>query len=364
MPTPFSYTFPAIRGIQATHEYYVSMCPLRLIPKIFLFDEDELRPELRAQRVLNKARIPAMCDYLISNPGEYVFSAITASIDADVEFTPVSNDPAHYNVGHLHVPMTARFVINDGQHRRAAIEAALRLRPELNDETIAVVFFIDSGLARSQQMFADLNRYAIRPTQSLSILYDHRDDSAKLVRELVNRVTIFRDLTEFDKSTIPNRSTKLFTLSGVYRATRELLASHDGLDRKQLIDIAVPFWDTVADQIAVWWEVKRGAVSAAEVRKDYIHAHTVALAAIGRAGRTLLAEHPDDWRERLKELRSVDWRRSNAAQWEGRATVGGRVSIAGNHVTLMANEIKRVLGLPLTDEEEELESAMSPAIRS
>lgn len=38
----FEYTFPAIRGIQAGREFYISMCPLRLIPKIFIFDEDEL----------------------------------------------------------------------------------------------------------------------------------------------------------------------------------------------------------------------------------------------------------------------------------------------------------------------------------
>ena len=44
----FEYVFPAIRGIQAEREFYVSMCPLRLIPKIFLFDEDELVPEMRA----------------------------------------------------------------------------------------------------------------------------------------------------------------------------------------------------------------------------------------------------------------------------------------------------------------------------
>ena len=29
----FSYVFPAIRGVQAGREYYVSMCPLRLLPK-------------------------------------------------------------------------------------------------------------------------------------------------------------------------------------------------------------------------------------------------------------------------------------------------------------------------------------------
>jgi DNA sulfur modification protein DndB len=60
--------------------------------------------------------------------------------------------------------MSSRFLINDGQHRRAAIEEALKVRPEFGDETISVVFFIDAGLENSQQMFADLNKHAVRPT--------------------------------------------------------------------------------------------------------------------------------------------------------------------------------------------------------
>ena len=35
---------------------------------------------------------------------------------------------------------------------------SIEQRPELGGETIAVVFFLDIGLSRSQQMFADLNR--------------------------------------------------------------------------------------------------------------------------------------------------------------------------------------------------------------
>ncbi len=45
----------------------------------------------------------------------------------------------------------------------AAIEEALKVRPELGDETLSVVFLHDAGLKRSQQMFADLNRHAISP---------------------------------------------------------------------------------------------------------------------------------------------------------------------------------------------------------
>ena len=61
----FAYTFPAIRGVQAGREYYVSMCPLKIIPKLFHFDNGNLGPELRAQRILNKNRIPALTNYII-----------------------------------------------------------------------------------------------------------------------------------------------------------------------------------------------------------------------------------------------------------------------------------------------------------
>src|SRR6266436_3457212 len=82
----YTYTFPALRGMQAGKEYYVAMCPLMLLPKMFLFDEAPLPPELRAQRTLNLARIPDIARYIVDNRNDYAFSAITTSIDGEVRF--------------------------------------------------------------------------------------------------------------------------------------------------------------------------------------------------------------------------------------------------------------------------------------
>ena len=109
----FEYIFPSIRGIQAGREYYISMCPIHLIPKIFLFDEEELKPELRAQRTLNRQRVPEMARYMLSNPRGYTFSALTASIDGKVKFEPSSDSDDNRNIGRLRIPMNSRFVIND-----------------------------------------------------------------------------------------------------------------------------------------------------------------------------------------------------------------------------------------------------------
>ena len=106
---------------------------------------------------------------------DYVFSSITASIDGQIEFTPFKNEDGFSDLGQLKVSLDSRFLINDGQHRRAAIEEALKVSPELGNETISVVFFHDDGLKKSQQMFSDLNRHAVNTTSSIGILYDHRD---------------------------------------------------------------------------------------------------------------------------------------------------------------------------------------------
>lgn len=355
----FNYQFTALRGMQAGREYYLVMCPLKLIPKIFLFDEDELPPELRAQRVLNRARIPEIARYVLDNPKEYVFSSMTASIDGEVQFEPMEAHGHRRNVGTLTVPMTARFLINDGQHRRAAIEEALKENPGLGDETVSVVFFIDAGLERSQQLFADLNKHAVRPTRSIGILYDKRDPFSQMALELVERVPIFRGLTETEKTTISNRSTKLFTLSAIYQATQALLHKGRGatitpMDRT----LACDYWTILGETIPEWRLMIKRQVSASSLRNEYVHAHGVALHALGIAGHTLIATYPDTWNDQVAPLATMNWLRTNTKLWEGRAMQHGKMSKATINVSLTANAIKQALELPLSADEMALEQKM------
>ena len=357
MVAGFEYAFPAIRGIQANREFYVSMCPLRLLPKLFLFNEDEMVPELRAQRQLNKARLPEMARYVLENPGDYVFSAITASVDADVKFESFGDDAASRRMGVLRIPMSARFVLNDGQHRRAAIELAMRENPALGNESIAVVFFLDQGLARCQQMFADLNRYAIRPARSLGVLYDHRDDKAMLAKLVVAQAPVFRDVVEMERTTLAPRSRRLFTLSAIYTATAALLANVDVEGAEPRAKLAAEFWQAVGEQLPQWEQVRQGKLTAGDVREDYLHSHGVVLQALGRVGNSLLHHQRRDWKKALAKLEAIDWRRRNAGLWEGRAMIGGRVSKSQQNVLLTTNAIKQHLGLNLSAEETRAEDA-------
>lgn len=349
--------FPVIKGVQAGREYYVAMWTLRTLKQISIFDERELPPELRAQRVLNKTRIPEIANYVLNNPKDYIFSAITASIDSEVAFEPVSGRPGENRIGMLKVPMDAKFIINDGQHRRAAILAALEQRPELGGETIAVVFFLDIGLARSQQMFADLNRYAIRPSRSLGLLYDHRNEKAKLARLVIMKSEVFKDIVDLEKSSLAPRSRKLFTLSAFHNACADLVEGAATGDLRQDADLAREFWEAVAKQFPTWLQVRDGKIAASEIREGYIHSHGIALQAIGKAGNALLQGNPSGWKSRLKGLAQIDWSRKNARLWEGRAMIGGKVSKVTTNIILTTNVIKQQLGIELAPEEQKVEDA-------
>lgn len=355
----FSYIFPAIRGIQAGREYYVSMCPLRLLSKLFVFDDEELVPELRAQRTLNKARIPDLAKYVVKNKDSYTFSAITASIDGAVKFEPVGDlDTASFRMGTLTVSMDAMFVVNDGQHRQAAIKAALQAAPELGDETIAVVFFLDRGLARSQQMFADLNRHAVRPSSSLGLLYDHRSTAANVAKHLSLTSSVFKNLIETEKSSLSKRSRKLFTLSALHFAILEMLPEKELEDFSAASKKCQEFWELIAAQIPEWNYVRDSKMTSGDVRRDFIHSHAIVLQALGRVGKAVFLLPSREVPKTIKKLRNIDWSRANAVTWEGRAMVGGAMAKSGQNVTLTSNEIKRVLGLSLGPEEQDAEDAL------
>ena len=122
-------------------------------------------------------------------------------------------------------------------------------------------------LKRCQQTFADLNRYAIRPSRSLSILYDHRDETSQLAKALIAKSPVFRDVVELEKTALSARSRRLFTLSAIYHATDDLLRGLELEDPKEMAELALAFWEEVAKHMGEWERVRRGDVTAGEVRQ-------------------------------------------------------------------------------------------------
>jgi len=241
-----------------------------------------------------------------------------------MNFVPDPSVGSDGKIGRLHISMESCLLINDGQHRRAAIEEALKVKPELGNESISVVFFYDKGLKRSQQMFSDLNKNAIKPTKSLGILYDHRDEFSRFIVKMTHDLDIFHNRTEMEKTSISNRSTKFFTLNGISEATKYLLKLKTKIVTPDSQNTAFEFWNAVSKNIPEWSLLIEKKVNPRDLRMDTVHSHTNMLNALGIMGHVLISQYPDSWKSKLKGLQKMDWARDSSI-WEGKIVVDGRM---------------------------------------
>lgn len=341
----YVYRFPVVRGIQANSEYYIAMVPLKMLSRLFPTEDEYVLPEYRAQRKINEARIPVISRYILENRDSYVFSALAASVDGQIKFTPVTEDS---DMGVLEIDLDAKFLINDGQHRKSAIFEALKEDSSLGEETIPIVFFSDHGLKRSQQIFTDLNKNAVRTSNSISELYDSRDLLAVITREVVSKIPFLNTYTDKEKDILGKFSSSLFTLNTFYTANG-MIVGKDYSD--QAATFLYRFWTEVAEHMPQWKELERKELTKVDLRENYIATQGIVIQALGRIGADMYHKTDIDMNRCLYGLENIDWHR-NADVWIMRAVnQSGRIITNKKAALLIANVIKRELGLPLTSDE-------------
>lgn len=346
---------PCLRGRMGGRRYYTLSMKLKTVPRFFEFQNHAaLEPEQRAQRVLNKQRVPGIRDYLLQNTDGYVFSAITASyelpdgVDEEDLFEPYSEGA---DIGVLNLPLEADLLINDGQHRRAAIAAALEEDPTIGEDMIAVVLFPFEDSERAQQMFSDLNRTASPTSKSLNILYDHRDRLSNITMALTHSVQAFVGRVDKEHASLSKRSPALITLGALHDGTKELLGDVTEENAAEKSDLAVAFWQTVATHLPPWVEVTAGRAAAPEVREHTIATHAVTLRAIGEAGKTLVQRRPDEWATVLgSTFQQIDWSRRNP-DWEGIVVTNGDITNRRQNQRDLAELLRVRLGVATVDEQ-------------
>ncbi len=352
----FVYRFPVVRGIQAGAEYYIAMVPMKMLGKLFPSDDEYVSPEYRAQRRLNEARIPVISKYILDNRDSYVFSALAASIDGDFSFIASDNNP---ELGVLEISMDSHFLINDGQHRKSAILAAIREDETLKDETISIVFYADKGLNRSQQMFTDLNKNAVRTSNSISELYDSRDELAVVTRNVISRIDFLNEYTDKERDILGKFSSSLFTLNTFYSANRIIIGnSNVTADTESFL---MSFWTAIVEHMMPWQELINKSITKRDLRENYIATQNIVIQAFARVGQFLYKNKlkPEQY---CQSIEKINWNR-NSKQWLERAIgINGRIITNKKAALLIANVIKKAVGIDLSIDEKEEEKKLKDRI--
>ena len=342
----FSYKFPAVKGVQAGNNYYITMIPMGLLSKLFVDNgNDIVSPEFRAQRKLNELRIPEIANYILNNRDSYVFSALSASIDGNFEF--ISNDKIS-ELGILEVDMNAVFLINDGQHRKAAIDKAILEDPSLENETISIVLFKDEGLKRSQQMFTDLNKHAVKTSNSIATLYDSRDKVGVATSNIINKIPFFNRFTDKERDNLGKNSSKLFTLNNLYKANKKIIKG-ELLDSDE--EFLYKYWKIISDNITEWKEVLNKELTKKSLREDYIITLAVTIMAFGKLGSFFYENKDYSLDEYLPRIKNIDWSRSNECWKKSIIRENGKVQNNEEASLLASIQLKEFINLPLTNDE-------------
>lgn len=342
----FSYKFSAVKGMQARKTYYIAMVPLKMLEKLFPNDEEYVLPEFRAQRKLNETRIPVIKRYILHNRDTYVFSALAASIDGEYEFTPNGNNSS---TGILEISMDAKLLINDGQHRKAAILAALEEKPDIGNETIAVVFYTDKDLKRSQQMFTDLNKHAVKTSNSIAELYDSRDPLAVVTRKCISAISFYDEYVDKERDNLGKFSSSLFTLNTFYMANKKILRKNDCDESFEAF--IIKYWTEVQKNMNPWNDMVDKEISKKDLRELYIASQSVVIQAFGKLGAYYFDHTERDIDVDLKALKTINWKRS-ADIWKLRVIRNnGRMINNEQAITLTTNVLKKHIGIQLSEDE-------------
>jgi DNA sulfur modification protein DndB len=337
---------PAMRGKMGSRLFYALLMPMSGVPQFFKFTNwAGISPEDREQRVLNDKRVPDLAGYISENEEDYLFSSITASYKSEPRFEPYMEGS---NVGMLILQLGDEFIINDGQHRCAGIVRALESGVPISKDTISVLLFPWENTHRVQQMFSDLNRFVQKTSKSLDILYDKRDDYAAATLGMIEKLPIFKELTDKENISLGVKSTKLFTLAALYDANVELLKGREKHDTDANIALLLEYWKAVAQHMPDWAKVFNGQKLALELRQEKISSHSTVLRALGGLGLDLIKGQ--DWQEKLSALEAIDWAKKNP-EWEGVCVSAN--SVLSNRQARAATKafIKAKLGMALSDSE-------------
>lgn len=352
-----------IRGVQRSHTFYSANLEYGEIANLVELPEDVLGDNLfnheeTMQRKLSWPRVNGqMKDYLLRNDDAF-FSSLTLFIiprDQDpleegegYDFKPFKEDDP--TAGTLILRSTVMLFPADGQHRAAAIKAALKERPRLASQQIPVVLVPYKRNSVVRQMFSDLNLNAKPVSKTVGYALETRDPLTLLAKSVAKAVPLFGDRVNYNSNSLPDSSLHVITLNTLRAGTEKLFEKGLGLAFSSIGPGAVPsqkteiisLWNLIVDSLPQWKEVLGKSEKAGALRKEFVFPHGIGWQGIAWAAAIMVAEERAAGREPEKKIRkvmkSIDWQRTNP-DFQGVAMVGDRVNNTGPGIRALAGYI-------------------------
>jgi len=226
---------PALRAKIGNWDYYVTTLTFEQVNLYVSKIDDQLHKSESLndliQRSITKNYVKIK-DYILNQPELFFNSIVLAVYDEypnwrEIEFKYEGMET--YQMGVLEFPGEHKIFPVDGQHRVEGIKAALKEKPELKNQQIAVIFIghknDELGKQRTRRLFTTLNRYAKPVSDDDIIALDEDDTVAIITRTLLEDYDLFskkRVIYAKQKAIPPNNKDAITSIITLYQANLEI----------------------------------------------------------------------------------------------------------------------------------------------
>ena len=378
---------PALKGHLGGVDFYLIILTLGEVPRYIIGTDPNLPPDLRENRKASPARFSEIASYIINNPDDYRFSALTCTYGKNGTTEPIKWEPADPNapagmpgwmLGMLTLNQQDPLIIVDGQHRLGAIREATEKDPDLRDDSIAIVLFPYISLEANQQLFSDLNRTAKKTSKSLDVFFDRRDIVNRVVQRIVEEVSVFKGRVDKENISVAKSPTKVFTLAGIYQASEPMIKaapvqglvqddlSQENQNEDKYVDFLVDAWEFIAQQFPEWGKVAGAEMNILQERPRYLHWHSGVVSSIGEFVGIAMKQRGIDWKDAAKTALThpdnANWRR-DTPQWQGLVLAGTQVLPRSAVRIQLIAYLKLKGNLSLTDKDKAVLESLNPEVR-
>jgi len=330
------------------------------------------------QRRVSKARARRFAEYLIdriTNEKRFVIPPLILTIlppshsdlvemgldPFDKELDKFPYEPTRNELREARLMKRSTVVVNDGQHRVLGIRMAFDImRKKIKDEKdrkaknrlklltadmerndICAQVHVCFQAEEMQQLFADINANASKPSRSISLFFDKNNEFNDSVAKLILESDVLRDRVDLEKNMPSGKSDKVFGFAGLVSMINELWPAHPkgkGLDHCQF-QLTLAVFDTLAP---LW-----NYGTPEQMRDAGITPHLVFLKGLMRFCSDLMAEDLEHFTVRLEDsLLSIPTTRDDYLH--RCVDMNGRLLTKPVNECLVSSRLKTIFGMKLS----------------
>ncbi|EBC8304268.1 DGQHR domain-containing protein [Salmonella enterica] len=196
----------------------------------------------RSQRELNSRRASAFADYVVNGLNDdsgFIIPPLIGNIEGDIA---VEVSPEFPSFGFLIIPMNAKIVLFDGQHRQVGVAEVCQMLCNMHTQTVTVELSENLTLEQRQQFFSDINGNASKPNAAINLAYDRSNPLSQLVRDVVMANDKLKNKTDFERTNISSKSAAWVSFKSLCDASSRFIRLSEEFDATKASGDLAKIW--------------------------------------------------------------------------------------------------------------------------